>query len=161
MFNSSQFDFHFDAAVSISGSAVNIANKEELVLAFVNHYPIYTCKGELDQFKSGLMTLGIQEKMKKLFFIVGLIMYINVQVLDFSHYMRVLILIFMCTIGTGRQVGEVVIKLLSILSFVTGLDCIPALGFECDPEIEFIRNDDKGRLPYASTCMPTLYLLLS
>ena len=66
----------------------------------------------------------------------------------------------MCTIGTGRQVGEVVIKLSSILSFVTGLDCIPALGFECDPEIEFIRND-KGRLPYASTCMPTLYLPLS
>ena len=66
----------------------------------------------------------------------------------------------MC-IGSGRQVGEVAVNLSSILIFVTGLDCIPALGFASPLEIEFIKDNDKGRLPSASTCTPALYLPLS
>ena len=65
LFNSSEFNFRFDAGVTISASAVNIEEKEEIILAFVNNYLMYSCKGELDQFKNGLKSLGILELLQQ------------------------------------------------------------------------------------------------
>ncbi len=70
-------------------------------------------------------------------------------------------------IGDGRIVPNddptspiVVITMGSILSFVTGSDTIPPLGFENNPEIRFDGDhlNPAMRLPSASTCGPTLYL---
>ena len=34
-------------------------NKDEIVLAFINNYLLYSCKGELDQLKDGMCCLGV------------------------------------------------------------------------------------------------------
>ena len=47
-----------------------------------------------------------------------------------------------------------------ILSFVTGTDHPPPLGFPNTPDIEF-QTDVTKCLPFASTCGPTLYLPLA
>ncbi|XP_019859447.1 PREDICTED: G2/M phase-specific E3 ubiquitin-protein ligase-like isoform X1 [Amphimedon queenslandica] len=184
LFNSSEFDFRFDAGVTISVSAVKIEEKEELILAFVNNYLIYSCKGELDQFKNGLKSLGILELLQQYPTLMKpLFVYSKEPCMKATTFLKMFTIkwspegsntreseeaviycwtnyVHQCA-GSGRQVGEVAVNLSSILIFVTGLDCIPALGFASPLEIEFIKDNDKGRLPSASTCTPALYLPLS
>ena len=50
--------------------------------------------------------------------------------------------------------GECQASLSHMLSFSTGADCPPSLGFENKPRIEFI----DGELSKANTYAPTLYL---
>ena len=52
------------------------------------------------------------------------------------------------------------ISLRVLLSFATGADCIPPVGFGNQPEIEFDQHKDRD-LPSASTCGPVLYLPLT
>ena len=54
---------------------------------------------------------------------------------------------------------DIWVDLGSILSFATGSDHPPPLGFPNAPDIQF-ETDLSKTLPYASTCAPTLYLPL-
>ena len=56
----------------------------------------------------------------------------------------------------GGRRGEN-ISLEKILSFVTGIDEEPLLGFEMDPSIQFINNQN-GFIPTSSTCINQLKL---
>lgn len=51
------------------------------------------------------------------------------------------------------------LDLSTLLSFVTGADHPPPLGFTIKPQIEFT-DDTEHILPRASTCYPALYLSL-
>ena len=64
--------------------------------------------------------------------------------------------------GSGRIVGEMNISLENILTFITGADHIPPMGFEGTSEVHFTGSlyEKEMRLPSASTCGPTLYLPL-
>ena len=65
----------------------------------------------------------------------------------------------------GRKVmkedgsGNLLELRLDLLSFVTGADYPPPLGFSASPDIEFT-DDSLHILPKASTCTLTLYLSL-
>lgn len=55
---------------------------------------------------------------------------------------------------------DIMLNLGTILTFATGMDHPPPMGFPNEPEIMF-DGDRLKTLPYASTCGPTLYLPLS
>lgn len=59
LLDSDEFTFRFDAGVNIPSSAVTIEDNQHLVIAFINNYLIYSCKGELDQLQEGLAHLGV------------------------------------------------------------------------------------------------------
>lgn len=82
-----------------------------------------------------------------------------------SHVMTVTVQYYAFSID-GREIpreddGEVPFKinLGTILSFATGADHVPPLGFPRVPLITFI-SDESRHLPTASTCGPTLSLPL-
>lgn len=52
---------------------------------------------------------------------------------------------------------ETSVRLANILSFVTGADHEPPLGFPTSPNITFIHEKD-SKYPKANTCSLTLYL---
>lgn len=56
--------------------------------------------------------------------------------------------------------SDIALDLGSILTFATGADHPPPLGFLGQPEISF-ETDTAKSLPTACTCGPTLYLPLS
>ena len=62
----------------------------------------------------------------------------------------------------GREDDEgspFTIDLGTVLTFVTGADHIPPLGFPSTPIIQFISEESRF-LPTASTCIPSLFLPL-
>ncbi len=59
--DSEEFAFRFDAGVTMPSTSVTLENKEEVAGALAMHYLVYSCKGELDQFKQGLSCLGMLE----------------------------------------------------------------------------------------------------
>lgn len=73
-------------------------------------------------------------------------------------------IIVVCLLG-GREFrrlddeGVIELHLGDLLSFITGADHNPPLGFEVTPEIDF-SNDPRRDYPIASTCSNTIYLPL-
>ena len=82
-------------------------------------------------------------------------------------YFKCLLVRFFVFKGSGRHIQHnedsgITVKLRDILVFITGADCLPPMGFDNDSEIRFVGDSYSHvmRLPYASTCGPTLYLPL-
>ena len=58
----------------------------------------------------------------------------------------------MCS-GEGED-REVLLSLGDILTFVTGASCVPPMGFDSPPQINFCHED--AHFPTASTCVPSI-----
>lgn len=67
------------------------------------------------------------------------------------------VLQYLKTFVTGGRRGNVTME--KVLTFVTGADMEPALGFRIDPAIHFVDSDSP--LPTANTCINKLSLSIS
>ena len=54
-----ELSFRFDAGVNIPSKAAKIEDKEDLVIALIKNFLIYSCKGELDKLEEGLAHVGV------------------------------------------------------------------------------------------------------
>lgn len=59
LLDSEEFQFRFDAGVTVPSASIGIEQKDEIVHSLVMHYLVYTCKAELDQLTQGLSELGV------------------------------------------------------------------------------------------------------
>lgn len=64
LLKSEEFDFRFEAGVHIPFLSAKVEDKDKLVMAFINSYLLYSCKGEMDQLKDGLSHLGVLQLMR-------------------------------------------------------------------------------------------------
>ncbi|XP_011406870.1 PREDICTED: uncharacterized protein LOC105314410 [Amphimedon queenslandica] len=193
LLDSDNFSFRFDVGVNVPSCSLNFEDKDQIVLAFIKSHLIYSCKGELDQLKEGLECLGVLKLLQdypklmrpllmssgkkqlnatellNLFTIVWSPVGSNARESEESVIYAWTNYVHDCA-GAGHKVNDnIVITLEKILTFISGSDTVPPMGFDGIPQICFtgpIHNSGRApdnkdiRLPSASTCGPILYLPL-
>ena len=59
LLDSEDFQFRFDAGVTVPSTSLEIEQRDDIIRSLVMHYLVFSCKAELDQLKQGLSELKI------------------------------------------------------------------------------------------------------
>ena len=65
-FASEYSDMLLESGFTKASSAITLADREDMIKSLCLHHIIFKCKGELDQLKEGLCTLGVAAAIKVL-----------------------------------------------------------------------------------------------
>lgn len=63
--SSAEFSFRFDCGVCQSANGFTLKDKSDIISSIAMHYCIYSSKGELDEVKRGLKSLGFLDVVSK------------------------------------------------------------------------------------------------
>ncbi|KAK2558005.1 G2/M phase-specific E3 ubiquitin-protein ligase [Acropora cervicornis] len=129
--------------------------KDEIVGIILRHVLVDSTRSHFEEFKKGLETLGVlkaiqanPEQFRKEF------THQNVDAFDAKRMQALFEINYFERGSNERHDGDAKATLGEVLSFVTGADVPPPLGFGCS---SFITFTDRT-LPTADTCTPVLHL---
>uniref|UniRef100_A0A1Y1L2Q7 HECT domain-containing protein n=2 Tax=Photinus pyralis TaxID=7054 RepID=A0A1Y1L2Q7_PHOPY len=164
--------------LSIAGFA-NISNftkKENILECAPKHYLIYRTMPALEQFKEGLNILGFLEKLKVFKEFKELMCYTDSKLTankvssifttklsesgSNNRNIECKILTFWNDYLCDSEENETQATLEDVLCFATASEKVPPLGYDGQPKLEFLHNED-FLWPKANTCVPILYLPVS
>ncbi|KAJ8914876.1 hypothetical protein NQ315_014889, partial [Exocentrus adspersus] len=151
--------------------------KDKIVENAVKYYLIHRVMPALEQFKEGLNTLRLLDKLRGFIPEFKDLMCSSVSKLT-ADTLSSLFIVQLSETGSNKrnieakilsfwkdylldcEEGESEVQLKDILCFATATEQIPPLGFQSSPELQFL-HDEEFLWPKANTCAPILYLPVS
>uniref|UniRef100_A0A8C2PV97 HECT domain-containing protein n=1 Tax=Cyprinus carpio TaxID=7962 RepID=A0A8C2PV97_CYPCA len=140
------------AVISMAGCcrAINLRNCKQVAEELAKWYVVQRTRAAYDSFAEGLKALGVlsalREHPKQM-----TALFIKKDLPLTAEFMEELFKITLSEPGSNRYNVECR-TVEDILVFTTGTNYVPALGFNPEPSIYFLEDNQDCTLPLASTC---------